>query len=173
MEGALHLLGLVALFATCLVGIASLVIGLPGTFVIVGAALVYAWATDFTALGWTTIAWLTGLALLAEGIEFVASSAGAAAGAGQRPSRRVLVGALAGSFLGGLLGAPLLFGVGALLGALAGAFAGAAFAVATEGGGPGQAFTTGFAAFRGRLLGFVIKSAIAVIMVVVLFLAIL
>ncbi|MCK6555570.1 DUF456 family protein [Candidatus Binatia bacterium] len=165
METVLYVLGVFVLFAVCVAALFSLVFGLPGTFVILGAALIYAWATGFGAVSWATIGWLTGLAVLGEGIEFLASSAGAASA---RPSWRVFAGALLGSFVGGLLGVPFLFGVGALLGALAGAFAGAALAVAWEGGDTGAAFATGFAAMRGRLLGFVLKAAVAVAMVVLL-----
>ena len=162
METILHILGIGVLFGACLAGVVSLVFGLPGTWVIVAAALVYAWATGFAGVTWGTIGWLGGLAVVGEGIEFLASSAAAT---GARPSRRVFAGTLLGSFAGGLLGVPFLFGIGALFGALAGAFAGAAVAVASEGGDRGAALSTGFAAMRGRLLGFVLKAAVAVLMV--------
>lgn len=165
METVLFVLGVVTLFVVCLGALVSLVFGLPGTFVIVGAAVVYAWASGFVAVTWVTIGWLAGLAVLGEGIEFLATSASAASA---RPSRRVFAGALLGSFAGGLIGVPFLFGVGALIGALAGAFAGAALAVASEGGGAGAAVATGFAAMRGRLLGFLLKAAVAVVMVLLL-----
>lgn len=165
MDVVLHVFGLGLLFVVCLLALASLLFGLPGTFLIVVAALVYAWATSFSAVQWSTIVWLGLLALVGEGIEFVASGVGAA---GARPSRRVSVAALAGGLVGGLVGTPFLFGIGSLLGALLGAFAGAALAVASEGGSLGSAFTTGLAASRGRLLGFVLKSAIAVVMCVLL-----
>ncbi len=163
MESFLFVLGVLLLLLGCLVGLLSLVIGLPGTFIILGVALLYAWATGFAAVQWSTIGWLVLLALLAEGIEFAASGVGVA---GARPSRRVTVGAVAGAIVGGIVGTPFLFGIGSLLGALAGAFAGAALAVTSEGGSVADAASTGFKALRGRLLGFVIKSAIAVLMVV-------
>lgn len=165
MDATLHVLGLVVLFSVCLVAFASLLFGLPGTFGILAAALVYAWATSFAMVQWTTIAWLTALALTAEGIEIVAGGAGAG---GARPSRRVIAAALIGGFVGGIIGTPFLLGVGSLLGALAGAFAGAALAVASEGGSMETAFTVGWAALRGRLVGFVIKAAIAAVMLVLL-----
>ena len=62
----------------------------------------------------------------------------------------------------------MLFGIGSLLGALVGALAGAALAVISEGGTMSSALSTGLAAFRGRLLGFVLKTAVAVVMLVVL-----
>jgi uncharacterized protein len=165
METFLHVLALLALFSVCLVAFASLLFGLPGTFLIVAAAIVYGWATSFAAVQWSTIAWLTGLALVGEGIEFFAATVGAAS---ERPSRRVTVLVLAGGFAGGIVGTPFLFGIGSLIGALLGAFTGAAVAVASEGGSLRSALGTGMAAMRGRLLGFILKSAVAVLMLVVL-----
>jgi hypothetical protein len=162
MDAVLHALGIALLLLACLAALFTLVLGLPGTLLIVGFALLYAWATDFVLIQWSTIGWLALLAVMAEGLEFLASGAGAA---GARPSRRVTIGALGGAFVGGIVGAPFFFGVGALLGALAGAFGGAALAVRSEGGSLDDSVTTGLAAMRGRLLGFVVKSAIAVVMV--------
>ena len=169
METASHVLGIILLFTGCLAALASLVLGLPGTFLIVGMALLYAWATGFATVQWSTIGWLVLLSLVGEGVEFLASSAGAAAA---RPSRRVTVAALVGAVAGGIAGAPLLFGVGALFGALVGAFAGAYLAVRSEGGTVGESVTIGFAAMKGRLLGFILKAALAVVMVVILAVAV-
>lgn len=164
METLFHVLSLLVLFAACLGALASLVLGLPGTFLLVGIALLYGWATDFTTVQWSTIGWLTLLALIGEGIEL---AAGSVAAAGARPSRRVTVGALLGAIAGAIAGTPLLFGLGSLLGALAGAFAGAAIAVRSQGGTMEESITTGLAAMKGRLLGFVVKAALAVVMVVI------
>ena len=170
METVLHVAGLLLLLIACLASLASLLLGLPGTFFIVAAALLYGWATGFAAVQWSTVGWLFLLAVVGEGFEFFAGAAGAA---GERPSRRVMVGALAGGVVGGLAGTPVLFGMGSLLGALVGAFAGAALAVVSEGGTMGSALSTGLAALRGRLLGFVLKAALAVMMLVVLAAAVL
>jgi hypothetical protein len=161
----LRIFGLILLVTGCLAALFSLVIGVPGTFIIVAIALLYAWATGFVTVQWSTIAWLTLLAVAGEVIEFAASGAAAA---GTRPSRRVTIGALAGALVGGILGMPLLFGVGALLGALAGAFVGAALAVRSEGGSLDESIATGFAALKGRLLGFVVKMALGAAMVIIL-----
>jgi hypothetical protein len=170
MTTFLHVLGIVLLLLACISAVFTLVLGLPGTLLIVGIALMYAWATDFTLIQWSTLGWLTLLAVVAEGLEFLAAGAGATT---SRPSRRVTLGALGGAFAGGILGAPFFFGVGALLGALAGAFGGAALAVRSEGGSMQDSVATGLAAMRGRLLGFVVKSAIAVAMVVIVAFAVL
>jgi len=166
----LHVLGVVLLLLGCAVAFFSLVVGLPGTFVILGIALVYAWATGFASVQWSTIGWLALLAVLGEGIELAASGAGAA---GARPSRRVTFGALAGALIGGIAGTPFLLGVGALLGALAGAFVGAALAVRAEGGSFEESVATGVAALKGRLLGFVLKAALAAVMIALLAVAVL
>lgn len=165
MATSLHILALLLLFTGCAAALFSLVLGLPGTFLIVGMALLYAWATGFAMVQWSTIGWLTLLALIGEGVELAAASASAA---GARPSRRVTIGALLGAIAGGILGAPLLFGVGALFGALLGAFGGAYLAVRSEGGTFEESVSTGLAAMKGRLLGFVLKSALAVVMVIIL-----
>jgi hypothetical protein len=164
METFLYLLGLLLLGVGCLVGLVTLLFGLPGTFVILVTAAVYAWATGFEAVSLSTVGWLLALAVVAEVLEFVAAAAASAPGA--RPSRRVQVSAIVGSIIGGILGAPILFGIGALFGALAGAFAGAAIAVGSEGGSISEATAHGFAALRGRFLGFLLKTSIAVVMVI-------
>jgi hypothetical protein len=170
METVVHALGLVALFAACTLGLVSLLFGLPGTFFILLAALVYAWATAFGAIHWSTLGWLLALALVGEGLELVAGSATAG---GAKPSWRVVLSTLGGSIVGGIIGTPFFFGIGALVGALIGAFVGAAAAVASEGAGFETVMSTGFAAMQGRLLGFVLKSSIAVVMVVLIGIAVL
>ncbi len=165
LDAMLHIAGISVLVLVCIAGLASLVFGLPGTFVILGAALVYAWLTGFTSVTWATIAWLTVLALAAEGIELLAA---ARPGGGARPSRRTAIAAIAGGIAGAIAGAPVLFGLGSLPGALAGTFVGAALAVGSEGHDLSTALRTGFAALRGRLLGFIVKLAIAVTMAIVL-----
>ena len=153
----------------CMVGLLSLIFGLPGTFIIFATALLYAWATDFAVMGWTTPAWLFAMAVVAEIVEFVAAGVGAG-GPGGQPSRRVTIITIVGAIVGGIVGTPFLFGIGSLIGALLGAFAGAALAVSWSGGAWRDAMRIGGAAMRGRFIGFVLKSAIAVTMI--LFIAI-
>ncbi len=166
MSTAVSILSIFALFTVCLAGLASLVLGLPGTFLIAAAALVYAWATGFTTISWTTPLWLLGLAIAGEVIELVIAAAAAGA-ASTRPSRRVSIATIVGAVLGGIVGTPFLFGVGSLLGAMAGAFLGAAIAASSSGGSWQHSLRVGFAAMSGKLLGFVVKSAIAVTMIAI------
>lgn len=172
MDTVLWLAGIALLLLFCLLGLLALIVGLPGTFVIVAAATVYAWATDFTTMPWTVPAWLLGLALVAEVLELVAASA-TASSASEAPSRRVAIAALAGAIVGGIVGTPFLFGIGSLIGAMAGAFAGAALAVGSSGGSWDDSMRIGLAALRGRLFGFVIKAAIAVTMILIVIVSLL
>ena len=164
MDSLLHYGGIAILLLGCVLALISLVIGLPGTFLIVALALAYGLGTGFRDLGWSTIGWLALLAIVGEGVEFAASAIGAA---GVRPSRRASIWAIAGALAGGIFGTPILLGLGSLLGALVGAFAGAALAVGSEGASVREAIAAGLAAMKGRLLGFVVKAAIAVAMIVV------
>lgn len=170
METVLSIFGIVLLFAACAIGLVSLIFGLPGTFIIFGAALVYAWATGFTTIPWTVPAWLLAMAIAGEVIELFAGSA--AASAHRKPSRRVTIATIAGALVGGIVGTPFLFGIGSLIGAMVGAFLGAALAVSSSGGHWRDSLRIGFAALRGRLFGFVLKSAIAVAMILIVLLAI-
>lgn len=160
-----HWAGVLLLALVCAVALASLVLGLPGTFLIVLAGLVYAWLTGFAEVTWATLAGLAALALLAELIEF-ASAAGGGRDPALRPSRRITLSAIAGAIVGAIAGAPLLLGLGALLGAFAGAFGGAALAAASEGHDRGTAMRHGLRALRGRVLGFVVKAALATAMTI-------
>lgn len=165
MDIALHILGLALLVVFCIVAAATLVFGLPGTVLLVVVAAVYGWATGFAELSGRVLMWLVALAAIGEGFELM--SATLAVG-GEKPSRRVSLAALLGAFAGAIFGTPFLFGVGSLIGALLGAFAGATLASRIEGRTASSAVQAGMAAMTGRLLGFIVKAAIAVVMIVLI-----
>lgn len=113
-------LGITLVFV-CLVGIALTVLTLPGTWLMLAAALglqLY----DPETFSWWTLAAVAALAVLAELIEFLASAAGARRGGG---SNRSMVGAMVGSLIGAIAGAPILFPLGSIAGGVVGAGAGA------------------------------------------------
>ncbi len=167
MGTALSIVGTLIFIAVCLASLVSLIFGFPGTFIIAAANLIYAWLTGFATIEFATCLWLLGLATVGEVLDFAITAAAASTGAGQ-PSRRVTVGTIAGAFIGGIVGTPFLFGIGSLFGALAGAFLGAALAVSTGGGTMSESLESGFAALRGKLLGFVLKSGIGVTMILII-----
>ena len=120
---AFALLGLACIF--------SVALGLPGTWMLLGLAVLLE-LTDHTLLqqpeavtfGWWLLGGIGLLALLGEGIEIVTSALGAKHGGGTDM-------AMAGSFVGGMLGGLLLTFtlpipvVGTLAGVLIGTFLGA------------------------------------------------
>jgi uncharacterized protein YqgC (DUF456 family) len=158
-----HWLGILLLTVLCVSALLTLVLGLPGTFLIVLIGAAYGWATGFAEVTPGILGWLFGLALLAEAIEFVSAARGGGEAA-PKPSLRITVGAVVGAVGGGLLCAPLFFGLGALFGAFGGAFVGAGLAAIWEGHDRRVAVRHGMQALRGRVLGFVVKSAIATAM---------
>lgn len=114
-----------------LVCLASVLPGLPGTWVLLAVAasaeLLDGWVTGSSAavtFGWGRLALATGLALAGEAVEAAAGAAGTRLYGG---TRRGMVGA----FVGGIAGAILLTGLlpvpvlGTLVGALLGTFLGA------------------------------------------------
>lgn len=159
------------LFAVAVIAFWSLnLIGLPGNWMVVAAAAAYAWLAPGPGGGlrWAAVAVVTGLAVLGEVVEFVASSGGVRRVGG---SRRGAVLALAGSVVGAVTGlfvgvpvpiigsvaAALLFaGIGALLGAMLGEL--------WEGRSLAASWRVGRAAFRGRLFGTLAKTLIGAVM---------
>jgi len=146
-------------------GVASLVFGMPGTIVILIAAIVWGWASGFEEITGGMLFCLALLTVLGEVSDYFFGIVGARRFGS---SRRGIVCSLIGGFLGALTGAPLLFGLGAVLGAFAGAFLGAVVV---------ELFTYGFSQWRkavrsgwgnflGRVAGMMTKMAIAVGMAV-------
>jgi hypothetical protein len=151
-------------------------VGLPGTWIMVGGALLIAllnplWNEE-PMWGWTTIGVVLGLAICGEIFETLAAGLGAKAGGG---TKRGMVGAILGSLIGGfvctfLIPIPL---IGTLIGAITGAFVGALFGelshkdVATK----GELAKSATGAAIGRVLGILGKSGIAAICWCVLLIA--
>jgi len=160
----MDILYIVLLVIALLAGLAAVPLGFPGTFIILGAAFLYALATEFAAVTWTTLALLLAAALLAEGAEALTGLAGAKKyGSGKLG----IVASIAGGIAGAILGAPLFFGLGAIPGALAGAFGAAVLAELVQGRSSREALRAGWGTFLGRLAGTAVKGALAVAMVAV------
>ena len=168
---------IVALFALLgLVCLLLLVLGLPGTWVLLAIAFGIELVDAFllpgdvaVTFGWELLAGCGVLALVGEGIEAVAGAAGTKYGGG---TRRGMVGA----FIGGIVGALFLTGLlpipvlGTLFGAMLGAFLGAFVGEATgpEARGRAHNLRAAFGAAVGKLGGTIAKLAIGVVMWVLL-----
>ena len=160
----------------CAVGVGWLLtlLAMPGNWLIVLAAAVYAWlgpTQGVLQIHWSTVIALFALAIVGEIAEFLAGVVGARRAGG---SRRAALYSLVGSFVGALGGAtagipiPVLgSAIGAVIGGAVGAFGGAAFAEYSLGVHAHQSMKVGQAAFWGRLLGTGAKTLVASIMAIV------
>lgn len=156
----LHLLYYIVLLVVGLAGIAIAVLGLPGLWLLVIAAGIYAIATGGTALAVPGLIALVVLGLLAELLEFVAGAEGSRrAGGGWRG----VVGAVVGGIAGGLIGVPIPL-IGPLVGAVLGAGVGAALLEFSGNSDATRASQIGVGAAKGRMWGILIKGTIGLVM---------
>lgn len=159
---AASIVGRVILYTVLLIGLVLIPLGLAGTFVMVGAALVFGLATGFDQITLRFLIVLLGLALLGEGIEsllgvFMARRYGA--------SKWGMWGAFLGGITGAILGTPVPV-VGNLVGALIGVFAGA-FALEWLGHGKSDSsLRAGWGALVGRTLASAIKLGLGMVIMI-------
>jgi len=146
----------IILFLFLLAGFVINALTLPGNWLMIAAAAIYACLTHSRYIGWHGVLFLTALALIAEIIDTLAGGAGAKrAGASRRGKWGSLLGGLLGGlFLSFLIPIPL---VGTIAGILLGCFAGAALAELTTGRTTFHALRIGGAAAVGRLAGMCAK----------------
>ena len=133
-------------------------LGLPGTWVMVGAALVYHLAGPPGGIGTPTIVGTAALALVAELIEFTIAARFARRYGG---SRRAAWGAVLGGFAGVIVGVPLPI-AGPVIGGLLGTFLGALIGELEAGGKQLRAAQVAAGALLGRVAAAVMKVGIAV-----------
>lgn len=156
------------LLVVVVVGWGLTVFSLPGNWLMVAGAALYAGVgpgvDSRLAVGWWFVGALLVLAMLGELFEFLASSLGAAkAGASKRSAVLALLGSLVGSLVGAFFGLPIpLVGsmIAAIFGAALGASLGAIGGELWKGKELHETWTIGTAAFVGRLCGTVGKIAI-------------
>lgn len=153
-----------------LAGLISLIFGLPGNFVILGASMLYGWYGGFQEITVKIIIILIVLALVGELIEFLLGILGSKK---YESSNRAIVGSIIFGIIGAVLGAPFFFGIGAVVGAFAGAFAGAIIVELSQGKKMDEALKSGWGAFIGRVAGTISKGAVGVAMIAVTVIAVL
>lgn len=137
-------------------------LGLGGSFLVLGLALVHAAATGFDPVTWQLLLILLGLALFGELVEFVIGTFYVAQ---KGATRRGVFAAFVGGLLGALVGNSVVPVVGAMLGSFAGAFAGAVLGEYHQNQKLEPSLRVGAHAFVGRILAMAIKHVIALVMV--------
>jgi len=144
-----------------LLGIFSILFGIPGTVIILIDAAIYAAFTGFDRIGWKTLATLLVLSLLAELSDFAIGMAGAAKfGA----SKQSLVASVMGSIVGAILLAPFLLGLGAVMGAFIGGFTGVLIVEILRQFNMKPALRAAWGTVVGRAAGICVKGAFALAM---------
>lgn len=132
-------------------GLLLAVLQLPGLWLMLAAAGVYAWATAGAFIGVKTMVLLLAIVVVAEVVETLATALGARrAGASKTAMLLSMVGAVVGGIALTLIPVPVL---GTLTGVCLGAFGGAMAGELLRGRNAEQSVKSGLGAVIGRLLG--------------------
>ncbi len=137
-------------------------LGLGGSFIVLGLALVHALITGFDPISWQLLVVLLALALFGELLEFVIGTFYVAQ---KGATKWGVFAAFVGGLLGALVGNSVVPVVGAVLGSFAGAFGGAVFGEYHQNQNLEPSLRVGTHAFIGRIVAMVIKHIIALVMV--------
>ncbi len=155
------MIGIVILIVVLVASLLLVPLGLPGTWLMVGAALVYHLAVR-GAIGIGTVAGTAVLAFIGELLEFSLAGRFSRKYGG---SRRAAWGAILGGFAGALIGVPVPI-VGPVIGAFLGAFLGALAAELTVRGDGRAATRAATGALFGRITAAALKIAIGAVIAV-------
>lgn len=143
------------LLAVQLAGLLLVPFGLPGLWLMAGAALVYHFARGPEELPLATVGGFALVALVSEALDLVVTARFTRKYGG---SRRAAWGAVIGGIAGAIVGVPVPL-VGSVLGAFAGCFVGAWIAEATRGSAPGAVNRVATGALLGRAVAVALKVA--------------
>ncbi len=154
----------ILLLIALLIGLGITVVGLPGLWVMLLAAMVYAWITHRVYVGGTSLIVISVLCIVAETVELFAGAAAAKrAGAGKRAMVFASIGAIVGSILFSFIPVPVL---AQIVGACVGAGAGALLAELSSGTTAGMSLRIGVGAAKGRLVGTLLKLVFGVVILI-------
>ena len=158
----LKVLVLIILTLSMPAGLIAVVLGLPGTWLILVTSILYSWVTNFSVITYQMLIALLVLAVASEVLEFWSGLWGARRYGG---SKRAMLGTLSGGLLGAIILTPMLFGFGAILGACIGAFVGGFVVTYLEQRKVSEAMRVGWGALLGRVFAMVFKGAAVVAMI--------
>ena len=161
--------GLTIFILVMLIGFFSILLGLPGTLVILFDVLVYALVTGFDKIGLGTLLALVAISALAESLEFLFGITWARR---YGTSKRGIAASIVGGIIGAVLLTPVFLGLGALIGSFLGALAGAFAVEILSQRELKPAARAGFGALMGRLAGLFAKGLCGLAMVIITLMAI-
>jgi uncharacterized protein len=153
--------GVLVFFLAQIAGLFIIPIGLPGTFLQVGAAAVMAASTG--RIGWLWVGLFLVIALIGEGIEFLSGQWGAKRFGG---SKKAAWGALIGGFVGVLIGVPVPI-IGSVIAAFIGTFAGSIVGEMIHQKSNAPNLKVGIGAVIGRAIGVGVKMSLGFIILII------
>jgi uncharacterized protein YqgC (DUF456 family) len=161
--------GLTIFILVLLIGFFSILMGLPGTLVILFNVLVYALVTGFDKIGFKILLVLIVISAIAESLEFLMGITWAKR---YGTSKRGIAASLVGGVIGALLLTPVFLGLGALIGSFLGALLGAFVVEILNQKDLKPAFRAGVGAMMGRMTGLFAKGLCGLAMVIISLMAI-
>ena len=159
----MHVFGSILFYLVLVLGIITIFLGFPGTFIIFADALIYGLITRFR--GGITVKFLLLLFAIAVFSELVEFLLGTFTTLKFGATKWGVIGTLVGGILGAAWGSAALPLVGTLVGALLGAFLGAFTLELIHRDDPTGAAKAGFGAFVGKILGITVTFSCAIAMI--------
>lgn len=157
MASVFQHIGLVFFYLVLFLLNVSIFFGLPGSWIMLGAILIFDLATGFSAVGWALLLVMAGMAVAGEIVE---SLLGLVYVAHKGATKWGVFGAFVGGLLGAVLGSFVIPFLGSILFALLGAFGVAVLFEYLYYKSLDRALQTGFAAFIGKLAAMFVKYAL-------------
>jgi uncharacterized protein YqgC (DUF456 family) len=159
-------IGLFFFFAIMILALFSIIIGLPGNWIILAEALIYGAITgwDKGIAGWDLLV-LAAMAGTGELAEFLLTAYGASK---YGASKKAIAGALVGGLVGAILVNMVIPIIGAVIGAFLGVYLGAFLLTYAFDRDLEKARNSGLGAFMGRLGAVLVKGSMGVAMVAVI-----
>jgi len=160
----LEITGLTIFILLLFAGIFSIVLGMPGTVIILIDAILYAFFTGFHKIGLKVLIILLVISLLAEVLDFALGIAGAAR---YRASGKGIWASLIGGVIGAIVMTPVLFGFGTIMGCFFGGFAGILIVELIHQGQLKPALRAGYGVMLGKFSGMLVKGFFALVMITI------
>jgi uncharacterized protein len=143
-------------------GLIAVVLGLPGTWLILITSVLYSWLSNFSVITYQMLLGLLVLAVAAEVVDFWSGLWGARRYGG---SKKAMLGTLLGGLIGAIILTPMVFGIGAVVGAFFGAFIGGFVVTYLEQRKMSEAMRVGWGGLLGRVFAMVFNGAAVISMI--------
>ena len=155
--------GLTIFILVLFMGIFAIILGMPGTLIILVDVILYALITGFERIGILMIVLLIIISILAEAMDFALGMSGAA---NFGITKRGIMASLIGSIAGAAVMTPVLLGFGTVIGIFLGGFAGFLIVELIRQATLKSSLRAGYGAILGRVAGTLMKGFCALIMIV-------